>query len=60
LCATLPRDGAPNASTLRHVVSVNTHCAVKLRDTIFVREVVYRSESAIVSRVIVKSSDSEV
>ena len=60
LCSTLPRDGAPNASILRHVVSVNTQRAMYLRNTIFVREVMYRPESAIVARVIVKSSDSEV
>jgi ribonuclease HI len=60
LCATLPRDGAPNASILRQVVSVNTKRAVNLRNTIFVREVMYRPESAIIARVIVKSSDSEV
>ena len=60
LRATLPRDGAPNASILRQVVSVNTQRAVKLRNTIFVREVMYRPESAIIARVIVKSSDSEV
>ena len=60
LCATLPRDGAPNASILRQVVNVNTQRAVNLRDTIFVREVMHRPESAIIARVIVKSSDSEV
>jgi ribonuclease HI len=60
LCATLPRDGAPNASILRQVVSVNTKRAVNLRNTIFAREVMYRPESAIIARVIVKSSDSEV
>jgi ribonuclease HI len=60
LRATLPRDGAPNASILRQVVSVNTKRAVNLRNTIFVREVMYRPESAIIARVIVKSSDSEV
>ncbi len=60
LCATLPRDGAPNASILRQRVSVNTQRAVNLRNTIFVREVLYRPESAIIAEVIVKSSDSEV
>jgi ribonuclease HI len=60
LRATLPRDGAPNASILRQVVSVNTQRAVNLRDTIFVREAVRRQESAIVARVISKSCDSEV
>ena len=60
VCAALPRDGAPNASILRQVVSVNTQRAVNLRNTIFVREVVHRPESAIVARVVVKSSDSEV
>ena len=60
LRATLPRDGAPNASILRQVVSVNTQRAVNLRDTIFVREAVRRPESAIVARVISKSCDSEV
>ena len=60
LRATLPRDGAPNALILRQVVSVNTQRAVNLRNTIFVREVMYRPESAIIARVIVKSSDSEV
>jgi hypothetical protein len=60
LCATLPRDGAPNVSILRQVVSVNTQRAVNLRNTIFVREVLYGPESAIVARVVVKNSDSEV
>ena len=60
LYATLQWDGAPNASILCHVVGVNTQHAVYHSNTIFVGEVMHRPESAIVARVIVKSSDSEV
>ncbi len=51
LCTTLPHDGAPNTSILQQVASVNKQRDVNLRNTIFVREVVYRPESATVARV---------
>ena len=60
LCATLPRDGAPNKSILKQVVSVNTKRAVNLRHTIFVRDIVHQPVSVIVARVVAKGSDSEV
>ena len=47
LCATLARDGTPNASMLRQVVSVNTQRAVNPRDKMFVREDMYRPVKAL-------------
>ena len=58
--AILPQDRAPNKSIIRQVVQANIQRAVRLRNTIFVRDVVRPEEGTTVARVISHCSDSAI
>ena len=60
VCDDLPRDGAPNKTILRRVISVNTLRAIKSRHTIFVRDLLQRAEGKIAAHLIDSCGDSVV
>ena len=54
----LPRDEAPNKQILRQTISMNLLRALKLRNTVFTREVLVQQHGAVVSNVIASCRDS--
>ena len=56
----LPRDNAPNRAILARVVKCNTLSAVKLRNTIFVRDLLLRRQGAAIAGAISKCRDSVI
>ena len=60
LGVTLPRDEAPNKQILRRVVGVNLLRALKLRNTVFTRDVLVQPHGAVVRSVISTCRDSTV
>jgi ribonuclease HI len=55
----LPRDTAPNKSLLDQVISLNIFRAVLKRDTIFVTDLLHRTEGSTVCRVIQRCTSAE-
>ena len=58
--ARLPADNVPNKSILRQVARLNVWRAVRLRNTIFARDLICCAEGATVARVIDSNSISEI
>ena len=56
----LPRDEAPNKQILRQTVLMNLLRALKLRNTVFTREVLVQQHGAVVRNVIASCRDSLV
>ena len=56
----LPRDKAPNKQILRQAISMNLLRALKLRNTVFTREVLVQQHGAVVRNVIASCGDSLV
>ena len=56
--AQLPRNSAPNKQILKQIVRINIWRASKERNTIFVRELLMRSESATIARTMKRCNDS--
>ena len=56
----LPRDSTPNKTILARVVQVNILKAVKLRNTIFVRDLLLRGQGAAIARTIAKCRDAVI
>ena len=58
--AALPSDIAPNKSILRQVVRANQWRSVRLRSTIFARDLVQTEDGSTVASIISKQKDSEI
>jgi len=56
--AQLPRNSAPNKQILKQIVRINIWRASKERNTIFVRELLMRPESATIARTMKRCNDS--
>ena len=55
----MPRDSAPNKSTIAQVVAFNEGRAIRKRSTIFVRDILHRKKGATVARIIRRCGPAE-
>jgi hypothetical protein len=55
----LPRDSAPNVSLIKKVILVNTLRAVRMRSTVFVKDLFHRPDGAILSGIVKRCGSAE-